>query len=157
MDFKEEIRQKNIPISSILAEAREWLDTPWRHQGRSKGHGVDCVGLLVGVGRGIGISNMDDPKGYGRDPGRSRDLILYLEKHFDRYDKNEEPLPGDIILIRDLNGPTHVGIVAENKGRKTIIHADNCHRRRVIEHRYGSIFSKRIVAIYRLPGIDREK
>jgi NlpC/P60 family putative phage cell wall peptidase len=34
---------------SIVAAARGWLGTPYRHQGRLKGVGCDCLGLLIGV------------------------------------------------------------------------------------------------------------
>ena len=39
--------------SAIVAAARTWLGVPWRHQGRTR-QGVDCAGLVVLVGRGLG-------------------------------------------------------------------------------------------------------
>ncbi len=33
----------------IVAIARSWIGTPYRHQGRLKGVGCDCLGLLIGV------------------------------------------------------------------------------------------------------------
>ena len=50
----------------VLAEARSWLGVPYLHQGRSR-LGVDCVGLLIMVARGIGISDYD-VSGYPRVP-----------------------------------------------------------------------------------------
>jgi cell wall-associated NlpC family hydrolase len=41
--------------AEIIAEARTWLKTPWRHQGRLKGIGCDCVGHIVCVPRALGI------------------------------------------------------------------------------------------------------
>jgi NlpC/P60 family putative phage cell wall peptidase len=35
----------------IVAAARGWIGTPYRHQGRLKGVGCDCLGLLIGVFR----------------------------------------------------------------------------------------------------------
>ncbi|MFL5163197.1 MAG: peptidase P60, partial [Microvirga sp.] len=37
----------------ILAEARSWIGTPYRHQASLKGIGCDCLGLLRGVWRGV--------------------------------------------------------------------------------------------------------
>ena len=37
----------------IVAEARSWIGTPYRHQASLKGVGCDCLGLLRGVWRGV--------------------------------------------------------------------------------------------------------
>ncbi|MEH3118289.1 MAG: NlpC/P60 family protein [Methylorubrum populi] len=37
----------------IVAEAREWAGTPYRHQASLKGVGCDCLGLLRGVWRAV--------------------------------------------------------------------------------------------------------
>jgi NlpC/P60 family putative phage cell wall peptidase len=37
----------------IVAEARAWLGTPYRHQASRKGAGCDCLGLVRGVWRAI--------------------------------------------------------------------------------------------------------
>ena len=42
------------PLSqAIIAEARTWIGTPYRHQASLKGVGCDCLGLLRGVWRAI--------------------------------------------------------------------------------------------------------
>jgi NlpC/P60 family putative phage cell wall peptidase len=37
----------------IIAEARSWIGTPYRHQASLKGVGCDCLGLLRGVWRAV--------------------------------------------------------------------------------------------------------
>lgn len=37
----------------IVAEARGWIGTPYRHQASLKGIGCDCLGLVRGVWRGV--------------------------------------------------------------------------------------------------------
>ncbi len=37
----------------VVAEARLWLGTPYRHQGSLRGIGCDCLGLVRGVWRGL--------------------------------------------------------------------------------------------------------
>ena len=37
----------------IIAEARTWIGTPYRHQASLKGVGCDCLGLLRGVWRAL--------------------------------------------------------------------------------------------------------
>lgn len=39
--------------ADVVAEARAWLGTPYRHQGSLRGVGCDCLGLLRGVWRGL--------------------------------------------------------------------------------------------------------
>ena len=37
----------------IVAEARAWIGTPYRHQASRKGVGCDCLGLVRGIWRGL--------------------------------------------------------------------------------------------------------
>ena len=34
----------------IVREAREWIDTPFKHQGHLKGVACDCIGLIKAIG-----------------------------------------------------------------------------------------------------------
>ncbi len=43
----------------VVRVARTWLGTPYHHQGRVKGAGVDCAGLSVGVAKELGLSDVD--------------------------------------------------------------------------------------------------
>ena len=48
-----------VNVSALLTEARSWLDTPYHHQGRLKGVGVDCIGLIIGVAHALNLSEFD--------------------------------------------------------------------------------------------------
>ena len=37
----------------VLTAARFWIGTPYRHQGRVRGVGCDCLGLVLGVWREV--------------------------------------------------------------------------------------------------------
>lgn len=39
----------------IIKEARSWLDTPYQHQCRVKGVGVDCAMFIAEVGNNLGL------------------------------------------------------------------------------------------------------
>jgi NlpC/P60 family putative phage cell wall peptidase len=43
-----------VSRAKIIAAARGWIGTPYRHQGALKGVGCDCLGLLIGVWRELG-------------------------------------------------------------------------------------------------------
>ena len=42
-----------IARSTIVAETRGWIGTPYRHQASLKGVGCDCLGLVRGVWRAV--------------------------------------------------------------------------------------------------------
>jgi NlpC/P60 family putative phage cell wall peptidase len=42
-----------ITRTLIVAEARAWIGTPYRHQASLKGVGCDCLGLVRGVWRAV--------------------------------------------------------------------------------------------------------
>lgn len=46
---KEMIRQQ------IVKEARSWIGTPYQHQAKLKGIGVDCAMLIAQIGQNIGL------------------------------------------------------------------------------------------------------
>ncbi len=43
----------SLTRATIVAEARSWIGTPYRHQASLKGVGCDCLGLLTGVWREV--------------------------------------------------------------------------------------------------------
>ncbi|GBU17330.1 MULTISPECIES: peptidase P60 [Methylobacterium] len=49
----------------IVAEARAWIGTPYRHQASLKGVGCDCLGLVRGVWRACLGSEPEAPPPYG--------------------------------------------------------------------------------------------
>ncbi len=50
--------------AAIVAAARGWLGTPYRHQGALKGVGCDCLGLLRGVWREVVGAEPEEPPPY---------------------------------------------------------------------------------------------
>ena len=41
------------PRAAVVAEARRWVGTPYRHQASVRGAGADCLGLVRGVWRAL--------------------------------------------------------------------------------------------------------
>lgn len=128
----------------IIREARGWIGTPFHHQGRAKGRGVDCAGLIVGVAQALGLSSFDY-KGYSREPLGGM-LQKILDDHLDRV---EDMQPGDVLLMKFLHEPQHLGFCAG----ETVIHSYEAVGK-CIEHRLDERWLGRIVAVYRFRGID---
>lgn len=130
----------------VAAAAREWLGTPWHHQGRVKGVGVDCAGVVLGVARDLGLSEFD-MTGYGHRPN-SRELQELCHSHMTPVPVAEARL-GDVLLIEVDNQPQHLAIVSD----VGMIHAF-APLRRVVEHRLDDAWTARIVAAFRMPGVE---
>lgn len=96
---------------AVLAEARTWLRTPWHHEARVKGAGVDCANFLIGVYAACGLIAEFTPEQYPPDWMLHRE-----EEKFERYLLQytrpvDEALPGDIAMFRFGRTKSHGAIV----------------------------------------------
>jgi NlpC/P60 family putative phage cell wall peptidase len=110
---------------AIVAEARRWLRTPYRHQANVLGVGVDCAMLPVEVFKALGLLPAElDPRPYATDWHLHRSEEKYLG-WVERYGvKVETPEPGDLALFRFGRCLSHGGIVDAVTPDITMIHAD---------------------------------
>lgn len=145
-----------VTRADIVAEARGWLGTPWRHQQRTRGVAVDCAGLVIGVARTLGLVargwNVD---GYARVPD-GRSLLEQCDAAMRRI-ALAAIAPGDVLVLAVESQPRHIAIAAPYvHGGLSIIHAQdsrNPARACVVEHRLAPALRARVVAAYALPGI----
>lgn len=105
---------------AVLAEARTWLRTPWHHEARVKGGGVDCANFLIGVYAACGLIEEFTPEQYPPDW-----MLHRSDEKFRRYllqytNPVEEALPGDIAMFKFGRTESHGAIVV---AWPTIIHA----------------------------------
>ena len=86
----------------IVAEARTWIGTPYRHQASLKGVGCDCLGLLRGVWRALHGNEPEMPPAYAPDwaeaTGEER-LAAAARRHLTEVDPQDAE-PGDVLLFR---------------------------------------------------------
>ena len=134
-------------ILKFLDTARNAIGTPFKHQGRLLGVGVDCIGLAVVCAEAAGIQVNDDQT-YGRNPD-GRKLVAALKAHCREvgFDKIRE---GDILIMQfeDTIFPMHVAIVSSLNPIR-IIHAYAVHRK-VVEHILDEDWRNRVVGVYRI-------
>lgn len=83
-----------------------YAGTPWMHQGRLPGVGLDCAGLVSCGLRAVGEDPIDETD-YRRQPDRRR-ILQWLQDHCDRI--YGEPEIGDILLFGYHMNGTHVGV-----------------------------------------------
>lgn len=138
---------------AIVSAARAAIGTPFKHEGRQAGVGLDCAGLLVHVAREVGIEPLDR-SGYARMPGNGQ-IEEALQEHVDAGILARVSITdiraGDLFLMRFAGekASRHLGICAGD----TMIHAWAIVRK-VCEHRIDETWRRSIVRVYRFSGVD---
>lgn len=134
----------------IVNEARSCIGTPFHHQGRLKGVGLDCVGLLTVIGKKFEIP-FEDLTDYPIIPPPGL-LEQFLKKACSI--TTEEPREGDIItLVLPRPGYVcHVGIYTICGKGPGIIHTYPG-LGKVVEHNINKQWSRRIRGVWRIPGV----
>lgn len=133
-----------INRSQFLEKTKEYLNTPFRHQGRIKGVGIDCVGVPIAVSKEFGISDIKYTN-YKRLPDGNT-LITMLGKYCDPVSSYDDIKLSDLLVFRIETEPQHVGVYA---GNDTFIHSYyNAHK--VLLSELDSYWKERIVAIFRI-------
>ena len=138
----------------VVTAARSALKTPFLHQGRTIGKGLDCAGLLIHVATSLGIPARDRT-GYGRMPTNGQ-LEAALQDHVDHGlivpVSLRDLQPGDLVLMKfeRENANRHLGIIGPDN---TLIHAWAV-ARKVCEHRIDETWRSRIVAAWRFNGVE---
>lgn len=136
-----------MTADDVVRIARECIDTPFLHQGRVSGLGLDCAGLLVHVVTQLGLPH-EDVRGYSRTPHAHM-----LEQLMDRQE-SVAPVPlselqaGDFLLMRFTSEPQHFAVCAGD----TIIHS-YMHARKCCEHDFSDEWRSRVVRAYRIKGL----
>lgn len=137
--------------SLVLAEAKTWIGTPYRHQSSRKQVGCDCLGLIAGIWRALYTEQLNVPADYPRSwNARSDgdDPLLDAAKAYLSTLPNDEGLPGDLIVFRwSVFAPSrHLAIVAEGD---TIIHAYERHA--VMQNALVPSWRRRVSGVFRFP------
>lgn len=139
--------------NKVQETARQYIGTRWQHQGRIKGVGIDCIGLIICVAHDLRLSDFDSSN-YSRQPVGSR-LRNTMAEEMDVVQR-ADMAPGDVVLMRFNGEPQHVGIVSDIGGRLGLIHAF-AQRRMVVEHGLDDLWASRIVAVYRFKEVPEQE
>lgn len=120
---------------------RACIGTPFHHQGRMPGVGLDCIGLIIVAARAVG-KDVRDRQDYSARPEGEK-LVEALVEH--GASPVESIMPADILLFRYDGQPQHVALVTSEN---TMIHSF-APARRVVETTIGSYWKRRLISIYR--------
>ncbi|NEW88752.1 peptidase P60 [Rhodopseudomonas sp. WA056] len=137
---------------AIVAEARSWIGTRYRHQASVKGVGCDCLGLVRGVWRACLGEEPEMPPPYAPDwaeAGGDETLAAAALRHLvpvpcDAFDR------GDVLLFRWRDGcvAKHAAIASSPT---TMIHAHD--GAAVCEVAITPWWRRRLAYAFTFPGI----
>ncbi|MAZ82673.1 MAG: peptidase P60 [Hoeflea sp.] len=135
----------------IVAAARRWIGTPYRHQASRIRVGADCLGLVRGVFEEVMGRAPERPEPYAADwaeyCGEER-LLDAARAHCGDPLDFPEAIPGDILVFRwrDHSSAKHAGILS---APRRFIHAYE--QAGVIESPLTPGWARRVVGVFRFP------
>jgi NlpC/P60 family putative phage cell wall peptidase len=138
----------------IIAEARAWIGTPYRHQGSLRGIGCDCLGLVRGVWRAVQGDEPETVPAYSPDWAEAsgvEQLAQAATRHLVALDDRQAFAPGDVILFRwRKNLPAkHAAIVT---APDLMVHAHD--GASVAEVAIAPWWRRRLAYAFRFPGVS---
>jgi NlpC/P60 family putative phage cell wall peptidase len=148
-------------IAEVEKQARLYVGTPFRHQGRIRGLAIDCVGLVVCVGEDLGLLDRagtpilrTDYPDYAAQPTDSFVLQEFRRRLNIRLPG--EPIePGDLLAIRMPDLACHAAAVVDRAGCLYMVHAYDSGPRQCVEHILSKAWRSRIVGVFRFPGVTK--
>ena len=99
----------------IAAEALTWCGTPGVAQGRLKGVGCDCKGLLAGVAKACGRPEGDSLQALAADYGPLIPVRRLRQGLADLFDPVQGVQPGDILLLKMGGKAQHLAIAINER------------------------------------------
>lgn len=141
--------------SDFVSYALTLVGTPFHHQGRAPGVGLDCPGPLICAAWHFGIKPRSfNVTGYGTVPD-GKVLKALCDEHLEPI-AYEDRLPGDVLLVCFQQGhPQHLGILVDTgPERQYWVEAEGYRYKRVLKSRV--ILSERhtqLIGCYRVPGL----
>lgn len=127
----------------IVEAARREIGTPFLHQGRQAGKGLDCIGIMCVACEYAGYpTHAREFKAYSREPDGVT-LLQEMDRAFDRVDKRDLQ-PGDCAAFRIGRHVRHLGIITPGPNKQLrMVHVRN-DMGRAAEHDLDKSWMKRL-------------
>lgn len=139
--------------TAVYLKSRELVGSKYIHQGRMKGIGIDCLGVVIWTANQLNLG-ITDVRNYPRNPdGTMQDKIAAVCPEI-------EMKPGALLVFAISEYPQHCGIVSNYNPPYSsfgeglgLIHAWDI-AGQVVEQRLTEKWRSRIVGCYGLPGVE---
>ena len=151
--------------NQIIAEARSWIGTKFKYQGRVKKSnmdqgGCDCLGIIIKIAEQLNLYSktgqllyLYDQTNYEKLPN-PQEIIDFCNLHFDQVSP-EEMAPGDIVILSFNKKPQHLAIISDtaisdniSNAQLSIIHSF-LGTRKIVEQTLTTYWKKKIHSCYR--------
>ncbi|HWV55568.1 DUF6950 family protein [Pseudorhodoplanes sp.] len=143
----------SITPTVIIAEARSWIGTPYRHQASLKGVGCDCLGLVRGVWRTLYGEEPERMPAYSRDWAEAslRETLAEAGTRHLMPVARDAMQPGDVVLFRWRTGfvAKHAAILTSETA---MVHAHD--GAAVAEVAFAPWWRRRLAYVFRFPGVN---
>lgn len=133
-----------VTRSELIRVGRTYIGTPFLHQGRVKGEGIDCVGFLICLFKEVGIIQSDwdfTRYNYFNDGEKIHEYILNWG---DEISINLIK-PGDVVRLKMYENAQHAGLISDYG----LIHV----LKKTCEHSINDKWQKRICQAYRIRNV----
>lgn len=142
----------SLSRQNIVAETRDWIGTPYRHQASLKGVGCDCLGLVRGVWRAVIGEEPEPAPPYAPDwaeAASGEPLADAAARHLIAIDRDMFR-EGDVVLFRWRANlaAKHAAIVT---AADTMVHAHD--GAAVAEVALAPWWRRRLAYAFRFPGV----
>lgn len=132
----------------IVAAARALVGTPYHHQGRKAGVGLDCIGVPILAAQAAGCE-VHDFAGYGPMPVPEV-LLREIAKDCDQVTLRDAK-PGDVLCFKSgMTHPSHFGILLDDGG---FVHAYE-RMARVVREPLDGRWLRLLHSVWRIRGIN---
>ena len=144
------VRSSSSPLArDVIAAARAWVGTPYRHASSRRGVGCDCLGLVRGVWEDVSGVTPPLPEPYSPDWAELRDdepLLGAARRHL----VPAEPVPGAVLVFRwsPHAAAKHCGVLV---GHDRLVHAYSGVG--TVESALVPAWRRRIVGAFAFPGM----
>lgn len=131
---------------NIISEAKSWVGTPYHHQARIKGVGVDCANLIAGIFEECGFIpiNLEPYSLQWHLHNKEEKMINILLSYGCLKVDTNDPSPGQIITFQMGKVSGHIGIMVDNE---RFIHAD-IYANKVVEVTFGGVWKRRLSGVF---------
>jgi NlpC/P60 family putative phage cell wall peptidase len=144
----------SLSPAAIVAEARSWIGTPYRHQASLKGVGCDCLGLVRGIWRAFYGDEPERAGAYTPDWAEASGMEQLADaalRHLVPIDRAQFA-PGDVLLFRwRLGLPAKHAAIATSAD--TMVHAHD--GAAVAEVAIAPWWRRRLAYVFRFPAAAR--
>lgn len=143
-----------VTRQQVVQEARSWIGVPFRHMGRSRQAGVDCIGFVLCVAWALEIPLVDYKGNYTRR-GQGFEMVRHIIRTGSENVRLGDAGDGDVMAFAEAGIPCHVGILTTRNGQRYVVQAlGKTSWMKVFETPLAGELAGNARYAFRMPGVE---